>query len=157
MLRVYFGDMADAIYNTSVYFKNRYQDDWLDDPFAQKMIKSVDKAAVLGNKLIESKALGKIPPTALSGGVKTLLLIYNEPDKVFNASTCGDNCAKWILAIAKKRDVTINLHHVMDFGDKPFELEVLNSGTIVHSMAELALIVGDFLPGFIELPEDEAF
>ena len=31
--------------------------------------------------------------------MKTLLLILNEPDKIFNASTCGDNCAKWILEI----------------------------------------------------------
>ena len=33
---------------------------------------------------------------------KTLLLIYNQPEKIFNASTCGDNCAKWILKIADK-------------------------------------------------------
>ena len=40
--------------------------------------------------------------------------------KIFNASACGDNCAKWILRIAGKKNLTINLHHIMDFG-KDFE------------------------------------
>ena len=107
MLRIRYGDMPEAIYNTSVHFKNTYLDSWFDDPFAQRMIKSIDKATVLG----------KIAPTQLSGGVKTLLLIYFKPELVFNASTCGNNCAWWILRIASKQDVTINLRHLMSFGD----------------------------------------
>ena len=35
-------------------------------------------------------------------------LIKNKPDVAFNASTCGDNCAKYILEIAKTQDITIN-------------------------------------------------
>ena len=71
--------------------------------------------------------------------------MINCPDIVFNASTCGDNCAPWILKIAKTRDVTINLHHIMDFGDGEFEIEILNCGKIVHNMAELAMIAGLYL------------
>jgi hypothetical protein len=145
MLNIYYGEMPDAIYNTAVYFKNVYQDDWLTDPFAQRMIKGVDKSKVLDKHLIESKALGLIPPTELSGGVKTLLLIYNLPEKVFNASTCGDNCAKYILMMAKKKDITINLHHIMDFGDGSFEIKILNNGQIVHSMKELVMVAGYFV------------
>ena len=145
MLNIYYGEMPDAIYNTAVYFKNVYQDDWLTDPFAQRMIKGVDKSKVLDKHLIESKALGLIPPTELSGGVKTLLLIYNQPEKVFNASTCGDNCAKYILMMAKKKDITINLHHIMDFGDGSFEIMILNNGQIVHSMKELVMVAGYFV------------
>ena len=145
MLNIYYGEMPDAIYNTAVYFKNVYQDDWLTDPFAQRMIKGVDKSKVLDKHLIESKALGLIPPTELSGGVKTLLLIYNQPEKVFNASTCGDTCAKYILMMAKKKDITINLHHIMDFGDGSFEIKILNNGQIVHSMKELVMVAGYFV------------
>ena len=145
MLNIYYGEMPDAIYNTALYFKNVYQDDWLTDPFAQRMIKGVDKSKVLDKHLIESKALGLIPPTELSGGVKTLLLIYNQPEKVFNASTCGDNCAKYILMMAKKKDITINLHHIMDFGDGSFEIKILNNGQIVHSMKELVMVAGYFV------------
>ena len=139
MLRIYYGDMPDAIYNTALYFKNVYSDEWFNDGFAQKIIKSVDRATVLGPRAIDSFALGVIPPTELSGGAKTLLLMYFEPDKVFNASTCGDNCARWILEIAKRQDITINLHHIMNFGGRRFTAEVLNTGEVVHSMKELVI------------------
>lgn len=147
MLNIYYGDMAEAIYNTSLYFDNTYFDGWLYDEFAQKMIKSVDKAKVLGGQAVESKALGVIPATKISGGLKTLLLIYNQPEKIFNASTCGDNCAKWILKIADKvkNDITINLRHIMDFGDGEFEIRILNNNVVVHSMKELVLYAGEFI------------
>ena len=147
MLKIYYGAMPEAIYNTSMYFDNVYLDKWITDSFAQQVIKSIDKGIVLGSKAIDSKALGVIPVTQLSGGTKTLLLIYNEPKKIFNASTCGDNCAKFILKIAKKTDVTINLYHIMDFGEKPFEIEILNSHTIVHNMSELVACAGNFING----------
>ena len=137
MLSIRYGDMPEAIYNTSVYFKNTYLDSWFDDEFARRMIKSVDKAEVLGDALIQSRVLGKIATTQLSGGVKTLLLIYFKPELVFNASTCGNNCAWWILRIASKKDVTINLHHLMSFGDGKFTIRVLNSGNVVHDMLGL--------------------
>ncbi len=145
MLNVIFGNVEKAIYNTSMYFDNTYLDSWLQDDFAKKIIKAVDKAEVLSANAIESKALGVIPVKQLSGGTKTLLLIYNEPKKIFNASTCGDNCAKWILKIAQKMDVTINLHHIMNFGEKNFEMRVVNTDTIVHNMSEFAMIAGECL------------
>ena len=70
------------------------------------MIRDVDHSEVLDSGVIDSPLLGKIPPTKLSGGVKTLILVRFEPEKVFNASTCGDNCAKWLLKIAEKEDRT---------------------------------------------------
>ena len=147
MLNIIYGETNKSIYNTSVYFDNTYYDGWLDDEFAQKMIKDVDKAVVLSNHAVESKALGVIPVTKISGGLKTLLLIYNEPQKIFNASTCGDNCSKWILKIAQraKTDITINLRHIMDFGDKEFEIKILNNGVIVHNMGELVQYAGLFI------------
>ena len=35
MLNIYFGDMPEAIYNTSVYFDYTYQDEWLTSDFAR--------------------------------------------------------------------------------------------------------------------------
>ena len=147
MLNIYYGDMPEAIYNTSLYFDNTYYDNWLYDEFAQKMIKSIDKATVMSGQAVNSKILGVIPTTKISGGLKTLLLIYNCPDKIFNATTCGDNCAKWILRIAKKldKDITINLRHIMDFGDGQFEIKILNNGVIVHNIGELVMYAGEFL------------
>lgn len=142
MLNIFYGDMPDAIYNTAVYFKNVYEDSWITDPFSKEMIADVDKSIVLDSAVIDSPVLGKIAPTGLSGGVKTLILIQNVPEKVFNASTCGDNCAKWILKMGVCRDITINLRHLMDFGTGEFEIRILNTNQVVHSMAELVPIAG---------------
>lgn len=142
MLNIYYGKMEEAIFNTSVYFKNVYENNWITDSFTKEMIFDIDKSTVIGDAVIDSPVLGKIAPVSLSGGVKTLILIKNEPEKIFNASTCGDNCAKWILRIAKEREITINLRHLMNFGDENFDIRILNTHQIVHSMKELIPIAG---------------
>lgn len=142
MLNVFYGDMPNVIYNTAIYFKNTYENAWITDSLSREMIQDVDHSTVLDSGVIDSPVLGKIPPVQLSGGVKTLILIANEPDKVFNASTCGDNCAKWLLKIAENRDVTINLRHLMNFGSEPFTIHILNTDQVVHSMRELIPIAG---------------
>lgn len=131
MLNIYFGDMPEAVYNTSVYFKNDYEDAWIVDDFVKEMIRDIDKSEVISEGVIDSPVLGKIPPEKLSGGVKTLILLKFEPDEIFNASTCGDNCAKWIVRIADSEDRTINLRHIMDFGDGDYNMRILNSDKIV--------------------------
>lgn len=137
MLSVYYGDMPEAIYNPALFFKNSYTDDWITDELSKKMIRDVDKSEVIGPRIIDSPVLGGITPRELSGGVKTLICIYKRPDRVFNASACGDNCAKWLLEIGKRQDVTINLRHLMDFGEKEFTIKVLNTDQTVHNMDEL--------------------
>ena len=150
MLNVYFGDMPDAIYNTNVYFNNTYKDSWITNPFSKEMIKAVDKSDVIDERTISSPVFGNMSPKKLSGGVKTLLLIANDPNKIFNASTCGDNCAEWILKIAKMKEerhqkVVINLRHLMDFGDGQFKIKVINTNKIVTNMAELVAEGGEFV------------
>ncbi|XCP84718.1 DUF4869 domain-containing protein [Roseburia hominis] len=145
MLRVYFGDAQDVIYNTSVYFKNRYKKEWIVSPKAVAMIHDIDSSEVLGSGAINSPVMGIIPPTSLSGGVKTLILIDNVPDMMFNASNCGDNCAKWLLKLGSEKDVTVNLRHIMDFGEDEFEIYVVNTDAVVHNMDELAVIAGRYV------------
>ena len=137
MLKIFFGDMEEAIFNTDMYFNNVYEDQWLTDPFAVKVIKKIDRSEVLGPNAIKSPYLGIISPEKLAGGTKTILLMKNRPDLVFNASTCGDNCAPYILELAEARDLTINLRHLMNFGKKPFEIYVCNDQAIVHTMLEM--------------------
>ena len=131
MLNIYFGDMPEAVYNTSVYFNYTYEDEWLTSDFAKEVIKKIDKSNVLGPHAIESPVLGVIPPENLSGGTKTLLLMANDPEKVFNASTCGDNCAPFILKLGKKKF--------------PVDVKVLNTGDVVHNMEELMPIAFEFV------------
>lgn len=62
MLRIYYGKMPEAIFNTSVYFKNVYEDSWITDPFSKEMISDVDKSTVLDSAVIDSPVLGKFRP-----------------------------------------------------------------------------------------------
>ena len=109
------------------------------------MIKAVDHSDVIDEKTIYSPIFGNMSPKKLSGGVKTLMLIAYDRTKVFNASTCGDNCAEWILKIAEKRKIVINLRHLMDFGTGEFKIKVLNTGKIVKNMGDLVLEAGEFV------------
>ncbi|MGN0405371.1 MAG: DUF4869 domain-containing protein [Bariatricus sp.] len=142
MLNIFYGDMPEAIYNPAVYFKNTYEDEWIMDELSKEMIQDVDHSTVISPRIIDSPVLGGITPRELSGGVKTLILIHQVPDQVFNASACGDNCAKWLLKMAEKQDITINLRHLMDFGDGDFEIRILNTKQTVHNMDELIPIAG---------------
>ena len=141
MLNIYFGEMSKAIYNTSVYFNNTYKDSWITEPLTKDIIKAVDNSDVIDEKTILSPIFGNMSPKKLSGGVKTLLLISFDRKNVFNASTCGDNCAEWILKIAKDRKVVINLHHLMDFGPEPFKAKILNT----NNMTDLVYEAGEFV------------
>ncbi len=138
MLNIIFGDMENAVYHPPTYFDNQYEDEWITDPLSVEMIKDIDKSDVIGAHLIESPVLGSISIKEISGGVKTLILMaFDESGRIFNASACGDNCAKWIAEISKRKDLTINLHHVMDFSAVPdFYAKLLNTGTVVHSYEE---------------------
>jgi hypothetical protein len=112
MLKILFGDTAGAVYHPPTYFDNRYEDEWITDPLSVRMIKDIDRSEVVGAHLIQSPVLGPIPVKDISGGVKTLILMaFDQSGKIFNASACGDNCAKWIVTLGKEKDLTINLHH----------------------------------------------
>ena len=60
-----------------------------------------------------------------------------------NASACGDNCAKWILEIGKRQDLTIRLGYEMEFAE-PFDIYVKNSGNRISTYV-------DFLREFQEV------
>lgn len=147
MLNVYVGSIKGEIYNTSMYFDHTYLENWLSDDLSKKIIKSIDKAEVFESRAIKNKHFGIMSVMQLSEGAKTLLLLKHGKKQYYNASTCGDNCAKWILKIAKqsKEDIYITLHHVMNFGDKPFEIRIVNNDVIVHNYDEYLKIVIDLL------------
>ena len=120
MLRIYFELKERTVFDVDIYFRNLFKPEWLQDNLVKQMIKDVDKSDVLGPYCIQSPVLGQIPPTTLSGGVQALILMLKTDLEIW-ATACGDNCAKWILAIAEKKkeegkDLTICLEHYMDFG-----------------------------------------
>lgn len=146
MLSIYLGQMEEAIYYPPAYFNNTYDDEWITDPLTVEMIKDVDKSEVIGPHLIESPVLGPISVKEISGGVKTLILMaFDDSGRIFNASACGNNCAKWILEIGKRKDLTINLRHIMDFGNEPFEIRILNNGEMVHDINRFVAVAAKYV------------
>ena len=150
MLKIFYGEPTadNYIFNPDAFFNNTYEDDWITEPLSVQMIKDIDGSDVIGPRVIDSPFLGSIPTERLSGGVKTLILMSKDHSHIFNASACGDNCAKWILHIAEElqkqgKDLLIRLGYLMDFGEEPFEIEIGNLGKIVHNGKELAEAVLD--------------
>lgn len=146
MLSVYLGQMEQAVYHPPTYFDNQYEDEWITNPLSIEMIKDIDHSDVISAHLIESPVLGPISVKEISGGVKTLILMaFDASGKVFNASVCGDNCARWILKLGREKDLTINLRHIMNFGDESFEIKILNTQETVHDMKQFVLAAGSYV------------
>ena len=98
-------------------------------------MEDIDKSHYKGGQLIESDVLGPIPPERLSGGLQTLICIYKRPDLMYNATSCGENCAKWLLEIGRRIDVSVNLRYYMPFdncGD--FMVRIINEDKIIDSI-----------------------
>lgn len=145
MLSIYFGEKDNVMHGPS-WFKFNYNPEWFKDELVQQMIEDIDKSKVVSDQLIQSEVLGPIPPERLSGGVQTLISAYGRPDLVFNATSCGENCAKWLLKIGEVKDITVNLRYFMPFNDmEPFKIRILNNDIIVTNMDEYTDVTLDYI------------
>ena len=145
MLRLFFGDMKEAAYGP-IWFKYNYDPSWFEDELVKEMVKEVDRTEYIGGSVFDSPVLGMIPPERLSGGVKTLIMIYKMPEKVFDATSCGANCTHMLLEIGKREDITVNLRYYMSMeGFDPFKIEIVNTGKVVTNERDYALAALDCL------------
>jgi hypothetical protein len=135
MLKIWYYGGTEYMTDAPSYFDNVYEDEWIEDDFVKEMIQDVDQSTVISSHIIESPVLGAITPKELSGGVKVLILMLKDDSFVYNMSNCGNNCAKWILKIAEKKDLTVYLQHILRF-DGEFEIEIMNTRKIVHNRRE---------------------
>lgn len=135
MLKIWYNTGIEYLNDAPAYFDNVYEDEWLEDDFVREMIRDVDHSEVLTPHIIESPVLGAITPKELSGGVKVLILMLKDDSFIYNMSNCGNNCAKWVLKIAEKKDLTVFLRHIMRF-EGEFEIQIMNTGRIVHNRSE---------------------
>lgn len=78
----------------TVNFDSMFEVSWLESDFAKYCIEMIDKSQYQGGHLIVSPVLGLIPPTMLSGAIKTLLIAYNRKDLYMPLSNIGDNCSE---------------------------------------------------------------
>lgn len=151
MLKINIGSLPNEIRSVDPYFDFNYEPKWLGNELNKKMILDVDKSEVIAPNIIESSILGTIPPQWLSGGVKALICMNSDDSgRVFNLSNCGDNCAKWVFEISKIKDLTVTIHHCMNFANiDNFNAYMINTGKYVHSndeyLHEYACIVSNIV------------
>lgn len=135
MLKIWYYGGTEYLNDAPSYFDNVYEDEWIEDAFVREMIEDVDHSRVVSAHVIESPVLGPITPKELSGGVKVLILMLKDESFVYNLSNCGNNCAKWVLKIAEKKDLTVYLQHIIRF-EGEFEIQIMNTGRIVRNRLE---------------------
>ena len=151
MLSIYFGYDEDAILSVDTYFNNTYEDAWLDDVFVREIIRVVDGSEVQDRQCILSPVLGQIPPERLSGGVKALILLYEEDDFYTDLIVCGGNCEKFILDIAEKKDITCSLSgydisfDALGDADHQTPVRCVNDGTLLMNHGEFIMKMLSFV------------
>jgi hypothetical protein len=97
-------------------FDYECDESWFMSDFAKRAVKDIDKSDLIGPHLVQSPILGAIPPKELSGGVKSVIMAYEQPTlRKYSSILYGDNCTKWLLEAATDRDITIVLEHFLGF------------------------------------------
>ena len=145
MLSILFGYDENAVLNVDTYFNNTYDEAWFDDSFVRKIISEVDDSEVQDTLCIMSPVFGQIPPERLSGGAKTLILMYKENDFYTDLIVCGGNCERFILDIAEKRDIScclsgydISFDNLGD-ADHPTPIKCENDGSLLKNHTEFVM------------------
>lgn len=142
MLKVTFKDPGNSVRDTPQVFMNNYSSEWLHDQRVQQIIKEINHATVRGDKIIGQYS--EIEPERLSHGVQALILML-KTDRIIWGTACGDNCAKWIVEISKKKDITICLSHIMKFS-WDFDAMCLDNDMSIHTLDDYRRCVIECLP-----------
>lgn len=112
-LKIRFGHFDDDIHDPDELFKLFDYKEWFRDPFVIEMVETIDKCKFNGTSFTGD--FGVFGFEELSSGSKALVLMYKHPEFVYDATRCGNNCAKWIVEVAKRVDLTISLRYDMRF------------------------------------------
>ena len=113
-------------------------DEFFRDEFVKEMVKDIDGLEHIGRGAFEGSGYNNDTVTyhMLSDRVRALAFMFNEKKPVsISAAVCDDRCAKWILEIAKRKDLSINTSHYINF-DTDFEAYIVNSGRFIKTREE---------------------
>ena len=73
-------------------------------------------------------------------------MIYKKPELIFDATSCGQNCARWLLEIGREKDVTVNLEYMMMFDEyAPFEIYAVNENRLLTDAEDYFLTAVKYL------------
>ncbi|MDE7310886.1 MAG: DUF4869 domain-containing protein [Eubacterium sp.] len=148
MISVFFGLDEDALIDPNIAFKHVYQDEWFEDDFVKEMILDIDHSQVMSAQCILSPVFGTMPVSQLSGGVKTLIMLYKLDDFVVDLIVCGENCCKWLSKIAQMKDIRVTLSGCdLEFEDCEISGICENDGSVIRNRADwvckMCLLAGE--------------
>jgi hypothetical protein len=142
MLNIWVGSSRQAIRNPDVYFNNYYEEEWFQDDLVKRMVKGVENVEIVGHKLAYDWQGDPMSPMCISGGSKTLILMYKKRDFVAAGGSMGDNCCKWLEVIGSRVPCVMTLEHCMYFGSGIaddsglFRARFLNNGAVTKTYAD---------------------
>lgn len=137
MLNIYVGEFMDnCIINVTSYFNRNKKKDWFNLPVVKRIIKDIDNTIAIKDEYLESPVFGGMSPQGLSTGCKAVILMEVLDNVNIYATKCGNNCVNDILEIASRKDVTITLHHPMEFPKDGFTAKIMETNVIIHTWKE---------------------
>ena len=119
-----------------IYWKLHNKPGWIDNELCKRMIKDIDKSEVISDKVIDSPIFGSMSPASLSGGVLSLIIMYNT-DAIVDFTNCGDNCVPWLIEISKLKDVYTVCEYLPWFPDGTYDVYV--NGVLCHNRRDVML------------------
>lgn len=123
MLSIYWGVTKDCCYYIDDEYREAIEMQWFNDPLVQDIIADIDNCKFDGTGCVDlDDSAIKFSVYELSTGSKGLILLAKDTyDSIRIWGTAfGDNCAKWILKIARDRNITLELEHDMNFPPESF-------------------------------------
>lgn len=152
MLKVTFRSIDGEIYNIGAYFDDFFLHKWFADDVVKRIIKEIDNSEVVNGYTIKSNTTGyTFPPTKLSVSAKTLILMWLEPETIFNISFCSDNCLPLFFEIIDKhakngKDIIACVHHFLKLPENT-SVEVIdgNKNILVTTPTDFLLLANDLL------------
>jgi hypothetical protein len=124
------------------------------------MVKDIDKSEVIGPKLTYDYMGDAMSTDKISGGVKSLIMLYKCPNVLVNGNSMGDNCAKWFPVISNLTEcyMASSYGHMISKANtmndsSPFICEIINTGKIVHTIREFYREYGRYLSEVQDFPD----
>ena len=137
MLKVYFGEMSDALEYPDFFFDNIFDKGYLLSEFSRNVVSIVDKSEVKDKNVIVSPVMGGISPRDLSTGVKNVLICRYYPDRVVCFSYMGSNCLSPLFGEIVKNDldrtVCADILYIPYNYDYEGDILILNTGKVVSN------------------------
>lgn len=121
--------------NPDAWFDHQGNNEWILGNMERQIIQDIDGSNVITSSIIENPIFGAIPPSRLSGTVKTLILIKNDSNRIFDGSWLGEDAAPWLLRIGNMCDRVVRLGYLMPF-EEPFLIRIANDGSMVSNVRE---------------------